>query len=104
VSANFHDAVVQPAVQKDLHALQLVKGGDRDEYRWSNHAGGVEMPLRFAIGRTEFAILQRATLRVLRRGPMRISSIVSGNVLVDESGSLTRAEEYRIEDGTVQAK
>jgi hypothetical protein len=104
VSPNFDRAVVRPAVHRDLHGLELEKGEDRDEYRWSNNGGGMEMPLRFSIGGTEFAILHRATLRVLRRGPMQLSSVVTGNVLVDERGALTRAQEFRIEDGAVRAR
>lgn len=104
LSANFYDTVSLPALQAELHELQRVKTGDHDEYRWTNKSGGVEVPLRFALGATEYAILERATLRVMHAGPMTLRSVASGHVIVDAAAGMSQLQEFRIEDGLVRTK
>jgi len=104
LSANFYDAVGLPALQPELHELQRATDGDHDEYRWTNKSGGVEVPLRFALGETEYAILRNATLRVMHRGPMTLRSVASGHVIVDAATGMSNLQEFRIEDGVVRSK
>lgn len=106
LSANFYDAVALPALQAELHELQREKTDEHDEYRWINKSGGVEVPLRFALGATEYAILEKATLRVMHRGPMTLRSVASGHVIVivDAAADMSQLQEFRIEDGLVRTK
>ncbi|MEM7202778.1 MAG: hypothetical protein AAF628_21115 [Planctomycetota bacterium] len=100
LSPNFYAEVARPALTRELHRMQqTVEAGDQ-VYRWTS-TGGLQTPLRFRIGATDFAVLAGATLRVRGSGQaFALSTTASGRVTESATGTpLVQCREIRIEEG-----
>ena len=105
ISPNFNHEVTRPAVHPQLHQVDHKKESGWDEYRWRNIGGGLQHPLEFRIGETGFAALQEAVLRVhTGRTELRLSSLATGNVDLQERGPSRKLSEVRIADGVLQGR
>ncbi len=102
VSANFDALVTRPATGVE-HRLERRKQEGQVESRWTSKAG-IQAPLRFKVGASDFLAIRTARLRVTRRGALGFSVIARGKVSVADTGGMKNLEEFRVADGVVSGR
>ena len=104
ISANFYPEVSRPAISPELHKFSRSEEPDGDVYRWSSR-GGLQSPLKFWVGQTQFVALRSATLRVRGSGPVVLQVTASGQVTESQRGAaLQDWQELRIENGVFRRR
>ncbi len=106
MSANFYGTEWgAPSIDRSLHEFSSKKEANRDEYRWTNRAGGPQVPLRFMVGKQRFVVLRSASLHVLGGGQAVVFGVTAaGAVSILEGTARRDVAEFRIEDGVLRAR
>lgn len=104
ISANFHHQVARPAISPEIHKFSREQQDDGDIYRWSS-SGGIQSPLKFWIGQTQFVALRSAVLCVRRSGALALEVTAKGRVTESQQGMALRDwQEIRIENGAFRRR
>lgn len=105
ISPNFYAKIAQPALSPGMHKSEVVREGGVDVYRFKNEQGGDQVPLDFAIGKTNLIAVQSAVLRVRGdRSDVQLHVVASGNVYERSGDQPSSWREVVYTDGSIQRR
>lgn len=103
VSRELFDKFSYPS-DSDRHQMRFTPGPP-STYRFRNIGGGVDVPMKFVIGKQTYLVLGTAELRVHWTGPARLDLEAGGTIIVNRPRSAPRDAAFlRVHDGKWEEK